>query len=89
MPKNNTLITRVTRSKENAKAGYDKMSKWYDLLAGNYEKKYTNAGLDMLNAHNGEKILEIGFGTGHSILTLAPSVGDSGMISGIDLSEGL
>lgn len=87
MPNNNLNISRVTRSKEDAAAAYDKMSKWYDLMTGRFEKKYTDAGLEKLKARPGEHILEIGFGTGHSILTLARSVGDSGKIYGIDISE--
>ena len=89
MTKNNMKISSVTRSKEEAKASYDKMSKWYDILAGSSEKKYTDAGLEKLNAQDGETILEIGFGTGHSNLSLARSVGNSGKVEGLDMSEGM
>ncbi|MFX0069326.1 MAG: class I SAM-dependent methyltransferase, partial [Candidatus Hodarchaeota archaeon] len=34
-------------------------------------------------------ILEVGFGTGQSVVALAQSVGSSGMIYGIDISEGM
>jgi ubiquinone/menaquinone biosynthesis C-methylase UbiE len=81
-------ISRVYRSKEDAKASYDKMSRWYDLFAS-FENAYRNAGLRMLGAKQGERVLEIGFGTGHSIVALAHSVAASGRVYGIDLSEGM
>ncbi len=87
MSANETEISRVTRPKGKAKASYDKMSKWYDAVTGPFEKKYRDAGLQELSAREGEIVLEIGFGTGHSILALAQLVGNSGKVYGIDISE--
>ena len=89
MSENKIEISRVIRSKEEAKASYDKISKWYDKLFSRFERKYREAGLQKLIAKEGEMILEIGFGTGHCILALSQSVGDSGKVYGIDISEGM
>jgi demethylmenaquinone methyltransferase/2-methoxy-6-polyprenyl-1,4-benzoquinol methylase len=82
-------ILPVRRSKQQAQESYNRLSRWYDLLAGIAEWKYKEAGLSMLNAQSGEHILEIGFGTGACLLPLAEAVGEDGAISGIDLSPGM
>jgi demethylmenaquinone methyltransferase/2-methoxy-6-polyprenyl-1,4-benzoquinol methylase len=82
-------ISRVTRSKQEARASYDRMSRWYDILSGRYESKYREAGLRKLGAGEREVVLEVGFGTGHCILALAQAVGDKGKVYGIDISEGM
>lgn len=87
--KNGISITRVTRPKEKAKATYDRISPWYDLLTRRGEKRFREVGLQKLGAEEGEVVLEIGFGTGTCILALAKSVGNSGKVLGMDISKGM
>jgi ubiquinone/menaquinone biosynthesis C-methylase UbiE len=89
MSQDQSPISRVTRPKEKAKASYNRISRWYDVLAGPFEKKHREAALRKLGAKEGERVLEIGFGTGHCLVTLAHSVGPSGKVYRIDLSEGM
>ena len=82
-------ITRVERSKEAARKTYDRLSGWYDLLAGSSERKFTTIGIRKLNVQSGERVLEIGFGTGESLIELAGHVGPKGKVYGVDISEGM
>jgi ubiquinone/menaquinone biosynthesis C-methylase UbiE len=84
-----TEISRVTRSKAEARASYDKLSGWYDILAGWSEKKPREMALQKLGASAGERVLEIGFGTGHGLQALAQAVGRTGEVYGIDLSASM
>ena len=80
-------VLRVLQSKSETKAFCNKIAKAYDLLAEHTEEPVCQAGLDLLSAQPGEKVLEIGFGTGHSLVALAQAVGPSGRVFGIDVSE--
>jgi len=86
---NHKEVSSVTRSKEQAKSTYDRLSRWYDLLAGSFEGKHREAGVRKLGASEGDVVLEVGFGTGHSILAIADAVGASGEVYGIDISQGM
>lgn len=84
----NTGVCRVRRSKIQAQANYTRISPLYDLF-GAFEEKHRKEGLRVLDTHEGEQVLEIGFGTGHAILALARAVGERGKVYGIDISEGM
>jgi ubiquinone/menaquinone biosynthesis C-methylase UbiE len=79
-------VSRVTRTHEEARESYDRISGWYDGLEGIWERGAVEMGLRTLAAGNGEVVLEIGFGTGHALVSLARSVGPDGCVYGVDLS---
>lgn len=89
MSNNEARISRVTRSRAKAREGYNRLSRWYDLLAGSSERKWQEMALRNLDVEAGETALEIGFGTGHAILALARASGEKGKVHGIDISEGM
>ena len=82
-------VLRVFNSRTETKHYYDKIAKIYDLMADHSEAPMRQAGLDLLAAQPGEKVLEVGFGTGHCLIALAQAVGPTGKVYGIDLSEGM
>ena len=82
-------VLRVLQSKRETKAFYDKIAAVYDLLAEHSERPLREAGLRLLAAVPGERVLEIGFGTGHILAALADAVGPTGRAFGIDISENM
>lgn len=65
------------------------MSLWYDALAEGSEGRHTRDGVRALRLRPGEAALEIGFGTGHALATMAETVGTSGRVVGADISRGM
>jgi len=68
---------------------YDSLSRWYDLLAGSSERRAMEAGLGKLAVQEGERVVEVGCGTGNGLVQLAKSVGEHGRVCGLDLSAGM
>ena len=75
-------------SRAQTRQNYDRMSRWYDLFAGS-EKKFTDTGLQILGVKTGERVLEIGFGTGQALATLSQQAGVAGLTAGVELSPGM
>ncbi len=80
-------ILRVFPDKAQTKAFYNKISSVYDLLSDRSEAPMRKAGLALLKAAAGEKVLEIGCGTGRCLVELARAVGPGGTVHGLDLSD--
>ena len=58
-------------------------------MAERSEEPVRLEGLAMLDVRPGESVLEIGFGTGHCLISLARSVGPNGKVYGLDLSDAM
>ena len=68
---------------------YDRISRAYDLISDAGEHKARETGEKALDVQAGEHVLEIGYGTGNTMVHLAEAVGDSGTVAGIDVSTGM
>jgi len=68
---------------------YDRISDAYDFMADANEKVARQAGVAALELKPGERVLELGFGTGNEVIDLARLVGATGQVVGIDISSGM
>lgn len=80
-------VLRVFQSKEHSRSYYNKIAKVYDLMSEKAERPMREKGLALLAPQPGEKVLEIGFGTGHVLVEIAEAVGPTGKVYGLDISD--
>lgn len=80
--------TRVVRTKDQAAESYDRLAPGYDRFAA-FENPNRRRGVRALALGRGEAVLELGYGTGASLVDMARSVGSEGCVAGIDISEGM
>ncbi|GAB4543437.1 MAG: hypothetical protein Fur002_15430 [Anaerolineales bacterium] len=67
---------------------YDRLSRWYDFISGASERPARLCGLQALSVKRGERVLEIGCGTGEALSALDSCAG-ANQIFGLDLSFGM
>ena len=89
MMERNLQVSRVSRTKDEARRSYDLLSRWYDFFSGTGEIKLGIEILELMELPAGGTFLEVGFGTGRILLELADRIGENGRVYGIDLSYGM
>lgn len=82
-------VAPVTRSTGQARETYDRLARWYDVVEAPFERRARDLGTALLAAAPGERVLELGSGTGHTLTTVAAQVGAGGLVVGLDLSHGM
>ena len=81
-----TSKKEILRVKGETKETYSKLSKIYAAVEGTLEKKLRERGLEYLDIQKGETVLEIGFGTGYTLVEITKSVGGTGKVCAIDIT---
>ncbi len=80
------MSIRKTSSEKDIKKAYSRLSHVYGIFENFFENKLRKKSLEFLDIQEGDKVLEIGFGTGYNLVELAKSVGDNGKVYGIDIT---
>ena len=79
-------ISPVSRSKNEARKYYNNISGIYDWLTAS-EEEFIRKGVDLLQVSPGQKILEVGCGTGRALVMMGKNLSHSGSLVGVDLSH--
>jgi len=82
-------ISRATRSKNDTRVFYNRISRLFLISEGFFKRKHLKMGVERLSVSEGNVVLEIGVGTGDSVIEFAKIVGDSGRVYGVDISQGM
>lgn len=72
-----------------ARRYYDRISRVYDILTDASEHAIRNCGIEALALRAGERVLEVGFGTGHGLVAMARAIGPAALVCGVDVSAGM
>ena len=76
----------ILRVRGDIKTTYGKLSRTYAVVEERLERGLRQRGLERLKIQQGEVVLEVGFGTGCSLVEMARRAGPVGKVSGIDLT---
>src|SRR5438876_10930572 len=72
---------------------YDRRAPWYDaivrLLSFGSDREYRRRAVAELRLRPGQRVLDVGCGTGLNFRLLADAVGPSGLVVGTDLSHAM
>lgn len=79
-------ISPIKRPKSKARRYYDRISGVYDWITAS-EKNLIKRGVNLLSPSPGERILEIGSGTGTALAFMDEKLTDQGCMVGLDLSR--
>lgn len=82
-------IKTITFDEDTARKKFDRVSKYYFWIMGALEIKPNKKALKMAAIKKGEKVLDIGFGTGWVLERMVPLVGPENITYGLDYSEGM
>jgi ubiquinone/menaquinone biosynthesis C-methylase UbiE len=82
-------MTQRRTARNQARSLYDRISRGYDLIADASEHAIRERGIRALGLAQGERVLEIGYGTGHGLISMATAVGKTGQVYGVDISSGM
>ncbi len=79
-------IARVSRTKADARATYNRRSRGYERIEGRFERNARVTGEHIVAVAPNERVLEVGSGPGVSLVAFAHAVGPHGAVIGVDIA---